>query len=113
MIGKLEYKGYFGSIEYSKADKCLYGKVLGMTKDCITYEGQTVDELEQDFKDGIDSYIEGCEELGIKPRKAFNGVLNIRIPPEIHSKIAIITEHEGKSINSFIRKAIEREVEYA
>jgi len=65
----LDYKGYFGSIEYNKVDKRLYGKVLGMTKDSITYEGNTVEELEKDFIDAIESYLEGCEELGIKPRK--------------------------------------------
>ncbi|MDR1156067.1 MAG: toxin-antitoxin system HicB family antitoxin [Bacteroidales bacterium] len=56
-----------------------------MTKDCVLYEGKTVDELETDFQNAIDSYLEGCEELGIKPRKAYNGVLNIRIPSDIIS----------------------------
>ncbi len=55
----LEYKGYKGSVEYSKEDNCLFGKVQGMSKDLITYEGQTIDELRQDFKAGVDSYIEG------------------------------------------------------
>lgn len=40
----LEYKGYKGSVEYSKADNCLCGKVLGMSKDLILYEGNTIDE---------------------------------------------------------------------
>lgn len=38
----LEYKGYKGSVEYSKADNCLFGKVLGMSKDLILYEGSTM-----------------------------------------------------------------------
>lgn len=29
----LEYEGYKGSIEYSEADNCLFGKVLGISKD--------------------------------------------------------------------------------
>ena len=41
----LEYKGYKGSVEYSKEDNCLFGKVQGMSKDLIVYEGQTLDEL--------------------------------------------------------------------
>jgi predicted HicB family RNase H-like nuclease len=106
-----EYKGYFGSIEYNKEDKCLNGKVLGMTKDLILYEGNTVEELENDFKAAIDSYLEGCEELGIKPRKSYNCVLNIRIPSEIHGKIAMYAETHGTSINSFIKQSIERNLE--
>jgi predicted HicB family RNase H-like nuclease len=110
-MDNLEYKGYYGSIEYSKADKCLCGKVRGMSKDLILYEGNTVQELEEDFKAAIDSYIESCEEMGIAPRKAYNGVLNIRIPSETHRKIAMIADNGGISINAFIRDSIEKRLE--
>ena len=113
IMNNLEYKGYYGSIEYSKENKCLYGKVLGMTKDLVSYEGNTVEELEDDFRNAIESYLEGCNELGIKPRKGYNGVLNIRIPSEIHSRIAMYAENHGTSINSFIRESIERRLETA
>ena len=45
----LEYKGYRGSVEYCKDDDCLVGKVIGMHKDLIAYEGATLAELRQDF----------------------------------------------------------------
>ena len=48
----LEYKGYKGSVEYSREDNCLVGKVQGMGKDLIAYEGQTLDEIRQDFEAG-------------------------------------------------------------
>ena len=51
----LEYKGYKGSVEYSKEDNCLFGKVQGMSKALILYEGQTLDELREDFEAGVDS----------------------------------------------------------
>ena len=112
-MNHLEYKGYYGSIEYGKEDKRLYGSVLGMTKDSITFEGNTVEELENDFIDAIESYLEGCKELGIKPRKGYNGVLSIRIPSKIHGKIAMISERSGISINAFIRDSIEKRLESA
>jgi len=46
-----------------------------MMKDSITYEGQSIIELKADFENAIDSYLEGCEELGIKPRKAYSRTL--------------------------------------
>jgi len=107
----LEYKGYYGSIEYGKEDKCLYGNVLGMANDSITYEGYTISELENDFKNAIESYLDGCMEMGIKPRKGYNGILNLRIPSEIHSRIAIYAEKNETSINSFIRESIEKRLE--
>lgn len=54
----LEYKGYKGSVGYSKEDNCLCGKVQGMgNKALILYEGTTIDELRKDFEEGIDSYL--------------------------------------------------------
>jgi predicted HicB family RNase H-like nuclease len=109
----MEYKGYYGSIEYSKEDDCLFGRVLGMPNNLMIYEGNTASELYADFKDTIDAYLDCCEKNGLKVRKGYNGVLNIRIPAEIHGKIAMVSERSGKSINSFIRDSIERRLEMA
>lgn len=53
----LKYKEYKGSVEYSKADNCLLGKVLDMSKALILYEGNTIDELRADFEAGVDSFL--------------------------------------------------------
>ena len=109
----LEYKGYKGSVEYSKADNCLFGKVLGMSKDLILYEGHTIDQLRADFEDGIDNYIAGCVADGIEPRKPYSGTLNIRISPEIHSKIAMLAQEAGTTINGYIKQALEEQLKLA
>lgn len=70
----LEYKGYKGSVEYSKEDNCLFGKVQGMSKDLIIYEGQTLEELRKDFEAGVDSYLEGCKADGVEPAKPYSGL---------------------------------------
>lgn len=57
----LKYKGYTGSVDYSEEDNCLYGKVLGMSKNMITYEGQDVNELRKDFEGAIDDYLIVCK----------------------------------------------------
>ncbi len=106
----LEYKGYKGSVEYSKEDDRLYGKVLGMSKDLILYEGDTISELRADFEAGIDSYIAGCLADGIEPRKPYSGTLNIRIPSEMHSRIAMLAGEAGVTINGFIRNALENQL---
>jgi len=111
-MDKLEYKGYYGSIEYSKEDECLFGKALGMPNNLISYEGNTASELYADFKAAIDSYLDYCQRKGIKPRKGYSGVLNIRIPSEIHTRMAMYAENQGTSINAFIRDSIERRLEY-
>ena len=104
----LEYKGYKGSVEYSREDNCLVGKVQGMGKDLIAYEGQTLDELRQDFEAGIDSYIEGVE-----PQKPYSGKLNLRMPSELHSRVAAFVAASGTTINDFINRAICNELNKA
>jgi predicted HicB family RNase H-like nuclease len=109
---KLEYKGFCGSIEYSPRDNYFYGQVLGIPKNvAITYEGENATELVTDFQNGVDSYLERCKELGIKPHKSYMGVLNIRISPETHGKIASIAENTGTTINAFIKESIEKRLE--
>ncbi len=102
-MGMLKYKGYSGTVEYSEEDKCLYGKVIGMNKNSITYEGKTVEELNADFESGVDLYLESCKERGVKPQKPYSGSLNIRIPSEVHGKLALKAQRTGRSINAIIK----------
>lgn len=106
----LEYKGYKGSVEYSREDNCLFGKVQGLGKDLIVYEGNTLDELRKDFEEGIDSYIEGCRADGVEPAKPYSGKLNLRMPSELHSNLAAFAATTGTTINEFINRAIRNEL---
>lgn len=64
---RLSYLCYIGTIEYSEEDKCFYGKVLKkhgkLINDLILYEGKTIDELNENFKENIDNYIELRESI--------------------------------------------------
>lgn len=112
-MGNLKYKGYVGSVEYSEDDNCLFGKVLGMSKDCITYEGETIADLRTDFEGAVDDYIVSCAARGVEPRKAFSGTLNIRISPEIHSRIAMLAMEAGTTINGYIKSTLESQLKAA
>ena len=107
-MGFLKYKGYTGSVEYSEDDQCLFGKVQGMTKDRITYEGTTVEQLTEDFHEAVDDFLRLCQEKGIEPRKPYTGVLNVRLTPEIHSSAAMAASKAGITINAFIKNAVAR-----
>lgn len=109
-MGTLKYKGYSGNVEYSEEDGCLYGKVIGMNKDLISYEGKTVDEIKADFEAGIDMYLESCTERGVKPQKPYTGMLNLRISSEVHSQLALKAQQTGRSINAIIKDALEKQL---
>ena len=106
IMGTLKYKGYSGTVEYSEEDNCLFGKVIGMNKNIITYEGKTVEDLKADFVSGIDLYLDSCKDRGVKPQKPFSGTLNIRIPSEVHSQLALKSQLTGRSINAIIKDVL-------
>ena len=67
MADTLEYNGYIGSIEYSPEDKCFFGK-LEMIDDLVTFEAVSAEELERNFHQAVDEYIQTCKQLGRPPR---------------------------------------------
>ena len=101
----LEYKGYTGTIEYSKEDGLLYGKLIGV-KGLLSYEGSTGTELEADFKNVIDEYLNDCKEADIKPEKPFKGSFNVRIPSELHRDAALKAMELNTSLNGFVSESI-------
>lgn len=63
----LKYKGYLGSLEFSSEDNILFGRVLGLEPVTISYEGSSLEELKNDFHDGVDHYLYSCQVDGEEP----------------------------------------------
>ncbi len=103
----MKYKGYHGQVNYDEDAKLSHGEVLGL-RDVITFQGTSVDELEQAFKDSVDEYLEFCNELGRAPEKPFSGKLILRLPPEVHERAAYQAKCNGVSLNSWIKQGIEQ-----
>lgn len=102
----LDYKGYLGTVEYSLKDNVLHGKVLGL-KSLVSYEGTTIKELEEDFHEAVEDYLETCKEAGIDPEKSYKGTFNVRISPQLHKELALFSASHGKTLNSTVEEAIE------
>lgn len=105
MSNLLSYKNYNGTVEYSKEDSCLLGKVVGI-KSLLSYEGDSVKELEQDFQNVIDEYLADCKERNVEPEQPYKGTFNVRISPELHRNIAVYAIEHGKSLNAAVEEAI-------
>lgn len=105
MSNLLSYKNYNGTVEYSREDRCLFGKVVGI-KSLLSYEGESVQELEQDFKNAIDEYLKDCKERNVQPEQPYKGTFNVRISPELHRNIAVYAIEHGKSLNATVEEAI-------
>ena len=74
MINALQYKGYMGVIEVDADAKVIFGRVTNI-RTVITFEGDTIPEAEQAFRDSIDDYLAWCAEDGMEPEKAISSLL--------------------------------------
>lgn len=97
----MKYKGYAGIVTYDPAAKIFHGEVLGL-KDVITFQGKAVEELEKAFRESIDDYLMWCKERGEKPEKTFSGNIRIRIPVDLHARLAHAAARQKVSLNSLI-----------
>lgn len=103
----MKYKGYQGHVAYDEEAKLFHGEIIGL-KDVITFQGTSVNELEQAFKDSVDEYLDFCAELKRAPEKPYSGKLILRLPPEIHEKAAYEAKSMGVSLNTWLKQGIQQ-----
>ena len=63
MSNLLQHRGYYGSIEASTEDNCLFGKLLFIRAQ-VNSEGETIAELQAAFREAVNDYMDTCQELG-------------------------------------------------
>ncbi len=108
-MSNLEYKGFKAKVEFSADDDVFFGRLIGI-RDIVTFEGQTVDQLKESFKEAVDFHIEVCEKTGEKLKKPYSGKVFLRLPSELHARIAETAEASGKSINEWGKDVLEKAV---
>ena len=101
----LEYRGYYGIVEFSDADNVFFGKVIGING-LISFEGDSVKSLKEDFMGAIDEYLEMCDEKNIEPQKSYRGVFSVQISPELHKTLDFYSITHGQSMDSTVEEAI-------
>jgi predicted HicB family RNase H-like nuclease len=106
MENYLNYKNYYGSVEFSVRDNILFGSIIGID-DLVTYEAESVEELKKAFEESVEDYLETCQTLGKAPDKYFKGVFNVRTSNEKHRALAIIAEKNKLKLNDLVNKAFD------
>ncbi|MDQ6834274.1 MAG: type II toxin-antitoxin system HicB family antitoxin [Chloroflexota bacterium] len=97
----MTYKGYTADVEIDPDAKVLAGRVLYL-RDVIVFEGETVEDAEQQFHLSVDEYLAWAAENGFEPNRPYSGKLPFRTTPEHHRKIALAAAQTGKSINAWM-----------
>jgi predicted HicB family RNase H-like nuclease len=106
-MNTMSYRGYAAKIEYSDEDDCLVGHIAGIN-DVVGFHANSVIELHAAFEEAVDDYIQACEKAGRSPNKPYSGKVMLRIPPEVHARVAMLAEANGKSLNSWMTDLLSR-----
>jgi predicted HicB family RNase H-like nuclease len=101
--------GYHAKIEYDEASDHFRGEILGLSGGADFF-GRNPKELRTEFRKSLQLFLELCRKKGLEPRRQFSGKFNLRIPPELHEKLAIAAQAQGKSINSLAQEALQQRV---
>ncbi|MCW5634870.1 MAG: type II toxin-antitoxin system HicB family antitoxin [Rubrivivax sp.] len=103
-------EGYSAKIEYDGETDMFRGEILGLSGGADFY-GRNPRELRAEFRKSLHVFLEVCREKGIEPRRSYSGRFNLRISPELHERLAIVAQVEGKSINAVAQEALEQRVD--
>jgi predicted HicB family RNase H-like nuclease len=105
----MEYKGYVGRVEFDPEAGIFHGEVID-TRDVITFQGTSVKELRQAFRDSVDDYLAFCAARGEEPDKPYSGQFLTRVSPDLHRKINTAAALSGKSLNAWVGEQLEKAV---
>jgi predicted HicB family RNase H-like nuclease len=97
-------------VHYSAEDECLVGHIAGIN-DIVGFHGDSVEEMRKAFEEAVDFYLDSCAKMGHEPNKPYSGRVTLRLPPELHAKLAVRAETEGSSLNNWMVTALNKVIE--
>jgi predicted HicB family RNase H-like nuclease len=103
----MRHDGYIATIELDEDAGFFHGEVVN-TRDVLTFQGRTLDELRTAFAETVADYIEWCKERGKEPERPYSGNFMLRLSPELHRRVAAAAARSGKSINGFVADTLDR-----
>jgi predicted HicB family RNase H-like nuclease len=105
-MSTMTHDGYVARVELDEEAGLFHGEVVN-TRDVLTFQGRTLDELKTAFANTIADYIDWCRERGKAPEGPYSGNFTVRASPELHRRIAAAAARDGKSVNVFVVSALE------
>ena len=103
----MQYKSYRAAVIFDDSAGVFHGEVVD-TRDVITFEGDSVEQLRKEFEVSIDDYLAVCAERGREPDRPYSGKIPLRVAPQVHRAAAAAARSEGKTLNAWLAETVER-----
>ncbi len=104
-------KRYLKIVEWSDEDKCYIGSappLIGQSCHGPT-EGSVLQQLKVIVEEWVEIYLTDGKPLPESTiSREFSGKFVVRLPPEVHKKVALKAMARGESLNQFVSEALER-----
>ena len=62
-LNRFDYKDYYTLIHFDAESKVLYGKIENANGDLIIFESDSAKEIEKEFHDAVDDWLEFRKEI--------------------------------------------------
>ncbi len=59
----LQHRGYTGQVEFDDEARLFHGEVIDL-RAVVTFQGTSIEEIEEAFRYSVDDYLEICRERG-------------------------------------------------
>jgi len=101
----MEYKGYIGRVEFDDEAGLFHGEVIN-TRDVITFQGTTAEEIQREFRASVDVYLAFCAEQGKSPDNPNAGHLVLNVSPELQTAMIQAARREHKNLDAWITERL-------
>lgn len=101
----MNYRDYEAVVQFDEEANIFHGEVVN-TRDVITFQGTSVNELKKAFEESVEDYLAFCKERGEEPDKPFSGNFVVRIRPALHRQLYTQAKKAGKSLNALIEERL-------
>lgn len=107
-----ERDAYLKIVEWSEEDQCYIGSVPGWIGKCChgSDELKVYEEVCEIVDEWIEVYKKEGRALPPPTNKNYSGKFVLRVGSELHQALAVKAMNHGDSLNSFVVKALRKEV---
>jgi predicted HicB family RNase H-like nuclease len=108
----MKYRGYVARTEIDTESDLIFGEVVGL-RDMITFQGQSVAEAVDAFRESVELYLRTCAEQGLEPERPYSGSIAVRTTPRVHRALVALAKARGQSLNELVARVLTRAVRHA
>jgi predicted HicB family RNase H-like nuclease len=106
-MNSMHHYAYEARVAYDEDAGLFHGEVINL-RDVITFQGESVAELKQAFKESVEDYLAFCRQRGEEPERPYSGQFVVRVDPPVHKAAATAARSAGLSLNKWVAAALER-----